>query len=420
MLKLSRTFIAGVLGVVAGAMTPFALSAELPAGTAIDKSNLDKVKSDTFEGHKIAELLTERVEWQIRNSGLRITLDPAKPIPVDARFVEATKKNAGQIKFDPNTREVSGYVAGEPFPEISESDPNAGEKVMWNYYYASQGGDTVYNKSFLLSVSGDKGLENKQDWIFQRFFYKGRLGSDDHVIGDGSVAAKTFNLAQYPEDIKGIGTFTIRYDAPRFEDNWAYLKSARRSRRLSGGAWMDPVGGSDVLGDDIDVINARPSWYQKYRLVGKRWILAITNSRTDVYNPNKKGTPDEFPVTDFKNAPYWNPIEKWQPREVFVVEGTPPAEHPYSKRVLYVDKYNFRPYYSENYDKKGDFWKFVIVHMRPAVAEDGAKVFQATYLSIIDFKSRHATVIPIYEARSNPKGVTENHWSLNNLEQLSK
>lgn len=415
MLKLFLT--SGVLGAALAA--PYSLAAELPSGTVIEKSNLDKVKGNTFDGHKIADLLTDQVEAQIRNWGLKITLEPAKAIPTDSRFSDATKKYAGQAKFDPATREVTGYVAGTPFPEISASDQHAGEKVMWNYYYASQGGDTLYNKYFLLSVSADKGLENKQDWIFQRFFYKGRL-TGEAVVGDGSMAARTFNLAQYPEDIKGIGTFATRYDAPRFEESWAYLKSARRSRRLSGGAWMDPVGGSDLLGDDIDVINARPSWYQKYRLVGKRWILAITNSRTDVYNPQKKGTPDEFPVTDLKNAPHWNPVEKWQPREVFVVEGTPPSEHPYSKRVLYVDKQNFRPYYSENYDKKGDFWKFVIVHMRPSLAEDGAKVYQASYIEAIDFKSRHAAVIPIYESRANPKGVTESYWSLSNLERLSK
>lgn len=402
--------------VMAGA----ALSAELPPDTVLDKSNIDKVKNDTFGGQTIANLLTEKTELQIRQWNLKITLEPAKPIPVDPRLVQATEKYAGQAKFDPATREVTGYVAGIPFPKISDNDPNAGDKIMWNYYYAPQGGDTVYNKYFLLSVSADKGVESKQDWIFQRFFFKNRVGADQPVVGDGSVGAKTFNLAQYPEDIKGIGTFAVRYDSPKLEDNWAYLKSARRARRLSGGAWMDPVGGSDLLGDDIDVVNARPSWYQKYKLVGTRWVLAITNSKAKVYDSSKSGKPGEFPVTDLENAPYWNPVQKWQPREVYVVEGTPPSEHPYSKRVVYVDKENFRPYFSENYDKKGDFWKFVNVHMRPAVADDGAKIYQATYLDVIDFKRQHAAILPIYESRSNPKGVGPEHWDLSNLERLSR
>ncbi|WP_439685521.1 DUF1329 domain-containing protein [Cupriavidus oxalaticus] len=400
--------------------TGVAFAAELPAGTVLDKSNIDKVKNDTFAGHTIASLLTERVEWQIKQWNLKITLDPAKPIPIDRRLLQATEKYAGQAKFDPATREVTGYMAGIPFPKISESDPAAGEKIMWNFYYAPQEGDTVYNRYFLLNVSGEKGLETKQDWIFQRFFFKNRVSADEPVVGDGTITAKTFNLAQYPEDIKGIGTFTVRYDSPKLEDNWAYLKSARRARRLSGGAWMDPVGGSDMLGDDIEVINARPSWYQKYKLVGTRWVLAITNSKTTIHDASKAGKPGEFPLTDLENPPHWNPVQKWQPREVYVVEGTPPAEHPYSKRVLYVDKETFRPYFSENYDKKGEFWKFVNVHMRPAVADDGAKIFQATYMDVIDFKSRHAAIIPIYEFRANPKGMNAEYWSLSNLERLSR
>jgi hypothetical protein len=240
------------------------------------------------------------------------------------------------------------------------------------------------------------------------------------IIGDGSVLTKTFVLAQAPADIKGLGTFAIRYDSSKVEDSWAYLKSARRARRLSGGAWMDPVGGNDFLNDDLDIFNARPSWYPKFKLLGKRYVLAITDSRKDVFNAAKKGTPDEFPAIDLKNAPHWNPVERWQPREVYVVEATAPAEHPYSKRVMYVDTKMFRPYYSENYDKKGGFWKFVNAHVRPVIAEDGARALYVTYLDFIDFKSRHASSTPVYDFKVNPKNVNESHWSLSTLESLAQ
>src|SRR5213595_2050972 len=174
-----------------------ALSAELPAGTVLDKNNLEKVKNDIFQGHTIDSLLTEKVVWQIKQWGLKITLDPAKPIPVDPHLLQATEKYAGQVKLDPASREVTGYVAGIPFPKIEQSDPAAGDKIMWNFYYASQIGETVYNKYFMLTVSADKGVETKQSWIFQRFYFKNRLGGDKPVVGDGSVLAKTFNLGQY-------------------------------------------------------------------------------------------------------------------------------------------------------------------------------------------------------------------------------
>jgi hypothetical protein len=396
-----------------------AIAAEVPAGTVIEKSNIDTVKGDTFDGHTIASLLTEKVEWQIRNYNLKITLDHAKPIPPEPRLIEATKKYSSQVKFDPKTKEVSGYVAGLPFPDIQSSDPDAAVKVMWNYYYAPREGDIVYNDIFVLGINGNSGLETKQSWIYQRYYFKGRLLDAQPVVGDGDIDAKTYDLAQDPQDIKGIGTFAVRLDSPKFEETWAYLKSARRVRRLSGGAWMDPVGGTDSLEDDTNVFNARPSWYKNFKLVGKRWVLAITDGKKDNHVASKSGTPDEFPGVDLKVAPYWNPIAKWQPREVYVIEATPPDEHPYSKRVMYVDADTFRPYYSENYDKKGEFWKFVMSEMRAGTSDGGQKVLLYTGFDVFDFKARHATVVPI-NGRADPVGITESHWSINGLEQLAK
>ncbi|MFM0133270.1 DUF1329 domain-containing protein [Paraburkholderia sediminicola] len=395
------------------------MAAEVPAGTVIDKTNIDTIKNDTFDGHTIASLLTDKIEWQVRNWNLRITLDHAKPFPAEPRLVEATKKYSSLVKFDPNTKEVSGYVGGVPFPEIQVSDPDAGFKIMWNFYYAPREGDTVYNDAFILGINANSGLETKQTWIYQRYYFKNRLLDKQPVVGDGSISAKTFELAQYPEDIKGVGTFTVRSDSARFEDTWAYLKSARRARRLSGGAWMDPVGGSDFLGDDNNVFNARPSWYKNFKVVGKRWILAVTDGKKESRVASKSGTVDEFPTVDLKNPPYWNFVEKWQPREVYVIEATPPDEHPYSKRVMYVDVDAFRPWYSENYDKKGEFWKFAMSVMRSGVSEGGQNVLIFTGSEVIDFKARHASTVPIL-GRSDPAGITEDHWSLSNLEQLAK
>ncbi|WP_204305643.1 hypothetical protein, partial [Klebsiella pneumoniae] len=46
-----------------------AVAAELPAGTVISAENIDQIKNNTFEGHSIASLLTEKMEWRIRNNG---------------------------------------------------------------------------------------------------------------------------------------------------------------------------------------------------------------------------------------------------------------------------------------------------------------------------------------------------------------
>ena len=70
-------------------------------------------------------------------------------------------------------------------------------------------------------------------------------------MGDGSILSKTLFFVTAPYDMKGVGIFTVRYDLPKLEDTWVYVKSVRRTRRLSGGAWMDPVDGLDMLNDEI-------------------------------------------------------------------------------------------------------------------------------------------------------------------------
>ena len=396
-----------------------AVAAELPAGTVIDKANIDKVKNDTFDGHTIASLLTEKLEWQIRNTGLKIPLGHAKPVQLDPKYLEATRKNAGKAQFDEKTREVTGWVAGIPFPEVSQSDPHAGDKLIWNFYYASPEGDVINNKATFLMISGEKGLESTQDWLFQRYYMKGRLSGDKPVLGDGSVLSKTLFVATAPEDIKGVGTFTIRYDDPKLEDSWAYIKSARRTRRLSGGAWMDPVGGLDVLNDDLYVWNARPSWYPKIKLVSRRWILAISDAKLG-YTPSKKGTPEEWKTVDLKDPPYWNPVQTWQPREVWVIEGTPPTEHPYGKKVVYMDVNYPRVYMGEAYDKKGEFWKFINFHMTPSVGEDGTKYSSSIQGDIIDFKAHHASIYLFRGYKLNEAKIKESDMSYTALETIAK
>lgn len=419
MFKLKKLCIPALLGLVASAAAPFSMAAELPAGTVIDKSNLDQVKNDTFDGHTIASLLTDKVEWQIRNWNLKIPLSHANPVQLDPRYSEATQKYASQVKFDPQTREVTGWVAGVPFPNVSQSDPYAGDKLIWNFYYASPEGDVADNKVTFLLIDGDKGLESTQDWLFQRYYHKGRLSGDKPVLGDGSVLSKTLFVATAPQDIKGVGTFTIRYDETRMEDSWAYIKSARRTRRLSGGAWMDPVGGLDFLNDDIYVWNARPSWYPEIKLIGKRWILAISDAKLG-YNLQKKGTPEAWSTVDLKNPPYWNPVQTWQPREVWVIEAKAPAEHPYSKKVVYMDVNYPKLYLGEAYDKKGDFWKFINFQTTPSTGADGIKYVSSIQGHVIDFKSKHASIFLFRDYSLNNKSINANDVSISALESIAR
>lgn len=370
-----------------------AQAAELPAGTVINKETLDRIKNDTFEGKTIGSMLPEKVEVLIRDWGLTIKLRKSEPIVLDPKMIEATKKYAGTAKYDTTTNEVSGYKAGVPFPDVAPSDPNYAAKLVWNVYYGRPVGQVLdLFKSNYLLIDGDKGLERTQQLSVLRYYMKNRIsGKNTPVDGDGTVFTKSLLYFTYPQDIKGVGTFTIRYDGPQFEDNWVYVKSARRTRRLPGGAWMDPIGGTDQLNDDFDIFNARPSWYKSFKYLGDRWILTVAHQSNPI-DLSKKGTPDEWPTVDLKHAPYWNPLDAWEPRQVHVIEAVGPSEHPYSKKILYIDVGYEYIHMGEAYDKKGEFWKWFFFPGRPVKGEDGVQTFISGQGHTIDLKRRHATI----------------------------
>lgn len=423
----------------AGGSQEGAKAEELSPFTVLQKSNIDKALDATFEGQRIRDLLPERLEWQIREHNLKITLKPAtKPdLPYDPRIVKFTEMYKGQPSVDPNTFMIATYTAGVPFPDIDLNDPLAGVKVVWNYTAAQPHGDHFDCPFTFNLVDGNVGIERIQQWVFARYYMVGRVTGDQRIVGDGSIYHKSLLFAQFPQDIKGLGTFSIRYWDPKLDDIWAYIRAVRRVRRLSGGAWMDPIGGTDHLQDDIETFNAHPSWYKQYKLLGKRNALAVGNSQGHVADLNKRwawqrgaaSLTDEFPRMD-PAAPYWNPQDVWEIRPVYVVETVPPEYHPYSRKINYFDASNWRPYFAETYDKKGQFWKWLTFANIEWIAIDGyidpntgkaPRYMFSAWGTNIDFQRRHATFFNVpSECTMNPPGYTENDFTLAVLEAAGR
>jgi len=398
-----------------------AQAVELPAGTRLDAGNLAQHLDNTFEGHLIGDLMTERMRYLIENESLGVTLKASEPVTLGRDYLAATSAHRGKAVYNPETGEVEGWIAGMPFPDVSADDPHAAEKLIWNHHYAQPTKNLQdYPKFAYLFISDKSGLERRQEWTFRRYFMKGRLGTETVSEGDGSILSKTLLYATWPADIRGLGMFTIRYDSPRLDDSWAYLKSVRRTRRLSGGTWMDPIGGTDQLSDDIEIFNAHPDWYARYRLLGRRWILAVANSTTRTWDPAASGHA-EFPLVDLSNPPYWNPLDGWEPREVWVIEATTPPEHPYSRKVLYMDVQFPRFYQAEAWDRKGGFWKWMHYHLKTIETADGDRGIISAAGFTIDYQRRHGTVFILGEdARLNTPGISADDVNLRELERAAR
>jgi hypothetical protein len=424
MKKTSLALAAVLAGSTLSGWCTLAGAAELPEGTIISVANLDKIKNDTFQGQPIAKLLTEAMEMRIRKQNLRLPLIHAKDITLDAKFLEASKRNIGKTQLNPTTRQVEGWEAGMPFPDVKESDPQAAEKLIWNWYYGQPRGDImqVPNVEYVL-ISGDKGVEQEQTWGFTRYSMKGKLGANKEVEGEGKELSRTIFVAQKPADLKGLGTFTIRHDGAQMEDVWAYIPAVRRIRRLSGGAWMDPIGGTDQLQDDIEVFNAQPSWYKSYKLLGRRWILAAAHAENPAWKIGGKTLTERYPLLDLTAAPYWNlSHDRYEPREVYVIEATTPPEHPYSKKVVYMDVKVPRLYMGEAYDRKGELWKIFDFHSYPGKGVDGFRDIRTTAGLTIDLKRNHATAFfpDTSSWNTNPAGITSKNVTLQELQAAGR
>jgi hypothetical protein len=170
---------------------------------------------------------------------------------------------------------------------------------------------------------------------------------------------------------------------------------------------MDPLPGTVVLNDDAGCIASHPARYKSAKFLGKRHILNVIDA-TDQSTSDFEWSQ----LLDYKNPPYWNPInEPWAPEEVYVLEITMPDAHPYSKKIVYYDHDVYSHVMCDMYDKKGELW----VHMMPTimannVMDNGFLSPVGSWVQGIDFQNMKSTFIVVPYNNQNPKNVTSNLW----------
>lgn len=345
-------------GAILVALSATGVAKELPVGTVISASNLDDIANDTFEGHKIKDMLTAPMERMVREYGLTMPLEHSTKLEFSSVWRQATEDNKGKATLGADNK-VHNYVSGVPFPlsDIKLDDPQCGLKLAWDYYY---GAPTTTNdwaatgEVFILDAK--KGIIN--NFVAQNVIMKwdGRYGENTEPEGLPNEHARFLLVLTAPYDIAGIGVVNRQFSDGKDDQGYVYVRALRRTRRTPGGkSWIDPQPKMTILNDDSQGLQGNPLWYSGWKCLGKKHVLA-TVDMPDLNYANKLGEIDEW--VDTKNAPHWNyKNTKWQPREVFVLEGTPPDYHPYGKKVLYMDA--SAPFFlqGEFYDKKDSLWR---------------------------------------------------------------
>ena len=346
-------------------------------GVVIDKTNADQFK----------EVLPPQVLGQVKAGNTTITVGKQLSNPAPAAFIAASKKSAASAKVEFGKGKITGYQGGMPFPyEPSMSDPNAGEKLAWNNRYSLEVPDDISIDPYVWEYR-----DAKSGKINRTVTFGGSPGAISSVSNTGyrtmhapvnmPGSDEFFSMINLtvtaPQDLKDTAVlFKRRVDSSKDDDGQLYLGFQRRARRLSTAATTDPFLGSNVMIEEFRGFNGKVSDFNwKY--------LGAKNLLVPYYKHGAGKLREEYKTADWKYTAFhgqgscW-PDAPWSLRKVYIVEMTPKrADHPISKRTLYLDAESFHGTVSEVYDRKGEFWKLWVIGIGhssgqlPAAAKEG-------------------------------------------------
>jgi hypothetical protein len=354
--------------------------------TAIDSGGGDLREGEviTFDQvGRLARFLPPEL-WPHRDfifyEGMRLEVGPRfadySPPPV---FREATQAHRGKARIGPDGS-LEGYLAGEPFPmdEIDcKGDPEAGVKIAWNFDYRWEGAGRYAIGRYTYWDRGEQlplYYEGSARSIALAHRPEPQYASKDGDLFRGDQRKSAFVIeVDAPFDAKGIAVVNYRYksaDGPRAtaknDDTWVYVPTLRRVRRISTAQRTDAVSGTDFTLDDLNGFAGIPPQYE-WSCLGEQDVLATMNSRVKAY-----------PYTrDHNFGPYGLSVadDRWELRHAFKFQFVPKnADHPYSRKVIYIDKNSAEILYSFAYDRKDELWK--IIYHDKIWSEDAKSVYK--------------------------------------------
>jgi hypothetical protein len=363
----------------------------------------------------------------------------------DEDFLAAGKANEGKYALGPDggiidvaTGKQPEFIYGPPFPTVDPKDPQAGAKIVWNFFYQSY---ALGNSRNLVSLDwvGTNGMQRSiSTEVYQRFFdgqpekYRPRSNPQNFLFQQISGVTA-------PADIQGTVALTHRYRDPGKRDQvWTYVPALRRVRAVSPSNRSDGFLGSDMSQDDGSYFDGKPEDFE-WKLTGEGEMLALMD-RTAVVE--QKYDIHALPGGGFEardslrprfayQTPNWSGLA-WRPlanefvlvdRPVWIVEGTPKDKYYlYGKLLLRFDKVCWRGTYSSKYDWQGQILNSYLPVYGPLFLIDGEwRGYAATLFTMAqNWRLDRATVSyadpknPVQQSRiSFPEGFF-------NVEQLAR
>ena len=301
--------------------------------------------------------------WENRDyffhEGMNLTIGEFyKEYPISEGRGEANAKFSGQARIG-RDNSLENFTMGRPFPEIDPTDPQAGIKHAWNFYYKH---DALEGRAHFLFTYWDNG--DRLPLWFEGTGWGLRLANrPDHMKSDGDIFNREKRMGAGgfvvtgPPDYRGFIGLGYAYkaaDKPRDElrdvDVWIYIPDLRRVRRISGSRRTDPIAGTDMTGEDQGCFRGLRSEFE-WEYLGETDVLAPIDSQIKGY-PLSEDT--NFGPTGFSFA-----SDTWQLRKAIVLEQKPKKSHIYSRKRMWLDKNTYNCLYAAAYDRRDELWKII-------------------------------------------------------------
>lgn len=312
--------------------------------------------------------------WENREyfffEGMSLEIGPFyKDYPVSEGRIAANAKYGGQASIGRDDSLV-GFTMGRPFPEIDPADPQAGTKHAWNHRYKH---DALEGQASFLFSYWDNG--EKLPLTFEGIGWGLRLSArPDYIDRDGDIFDQELRMGaggvhiKGPPDFRGIKGLGYAYkanDLPRDEardlDIWVYIPDLRRVRRISGSTRTDPIAGTDMIPEDGGGFSGVVTHFT-WKYIGETEVLAPVDTRLRGYPFSED---ENFGPSGLSLA-----NDVWQLRKAIILEMKPKENHPYKRKLFWVDKETYTGLYAVAYDRRGDLWKLIMLNYHWSERED--------------------------------------------------
>ncbi len=320
-------------------------------------------------------------------------------------YLEATERFAGTATIDADGA-LGSYVAGQPFsPEQIDSAPadQAGYMLAWSHIfrwqhygyetdilvsYVEPGGDGALTQT--AGMDGGGNVMRSMTLYYRRVYLSklAHLADDDYrmdVDDADKLYWKEYMKLVDPFDVAGAQFVVERSLDPHEGDQvYSYLPTERRVRRLSAKERSDSFMGTEYTFDDLQGFSGRVMDYD-WRYLGRKVLLHVSASRHEQQR-------------------YFGPMshipdDRWQLRPCYVVELVPKwKDHPYGRRVHFIDAETFNTATSLIFDREDRLWKVIYTSYErddvedPAAAEASNSTHRWAALVGIDLKNRRTTI----------------------------